>query len=356
MMYGCGEYVLNHRSVGSPDAALNVLKALDVTLHNGVDSFDGQPRGLALGPATDLQTFEKFKGAFVRQLEHQVELLAEAQATIYRVTGQEASYPFLSLLYDDCIERGKPLLAGGVRYLGGTLESFGNNSAADSLLAIRQVVYEKKLLTMEQLLDCLRSDFEGHERERQLLRSVAKFGNDDAEADGMSTWLNTVVCQATRRQAQRVGLDTFMVVLINNGDSVLFGKTTAASADGRGAGEPLSNGNQPSAGSDRSGLTALLNSMSKLDPALHAGVVHNVKLSRSMFTSRRAETEGLLQGYFSAGGTQAMITVTDRRELERAMEKPEEYTNLIVRVGGYSERFVDLPRAIQLEVVKRTLY
>ena len=98
-----------------------------------------------------------------------------------------------------------PLLAGGVRYLGGTLESFGNSSAADSLLAIKQVVYEKKLLTMEQLVECLKSNFEGHERERQLLRSVTKFGNDDAEADRMSTWLNTMVCQASRRQAQLVG-------------------------------------------------------------------------------------------------------------------------------------------------------
>jgi pyruvate-formate lyase len=356
LMYGCGEYVLDHRSVGSPDAALNVLKALDVTLHNGVDSFQHHPRGLALGSLRDFGTFEDLRDAFVRQVQHQVALLAEAQATIYRVTSRQASYPFLSLLYDDCVERGRPLLAGGVRYLGGTLESFGNNSAADSLLAIKKVVYEKKLLTAEQLLECLACDFRGHERERRMLASVGKFGNDDEEADGMAVWLNTMVCRAARSQADRVGLHTFMVVLINNGDSVLFGKTTAASADGRRAGEPLSNGNQPGAGNDRNGLTALLNSMAKLDPSQHAGAVHNVKLSRGMFTTRRAEMGALLQGYFDAGGTQVMVTVTDRRELERAMEKPQEYTNLIVRVGGYSERFVDLPRAVQLEVVKRTLY
>ncbi|MBD3243277.1 MAG: hypothetical protein GF331_21990 [Chitinivibrionales bacterium] len=356
VMYGCGEYVLDHRSIGSPDAALNVLKALDITLRGGVDSFDGAARGLALPGLREASTFEDVQQAFVRQIEHQVSLLAEAQATIYRVSGEDAAFPFLSLLYDDCIARGKPLLAGGVRYRGGTLEAFGNNSAADALLAVKTAVFDRRLLTAHDLLESLDKDFVGRERERLMLERLPKYGNDDAEADAMSLWVNEVVCRAAMREGARVGLDSFLVVLVNNGDSVLFGKTTGATPDGRRRGEPVSNGNQPGAGRDTSGLTALLNSMAKLDPSLHAGATHNVKLSRATFTTQRVKTEAMLRGYFAAGGTQTMVTVTDRRELERAMEHPEQYANLIVRVGGYSERFVNLPRDIQLEVIRRTLH
>ena len=354
--YGCGEYVLDHSSVGSPDAALNVLKAINVTLHNGVDPFFGEAKGLALGPFESFSTFEQFQHAVETQLKHQIDLLAQCQAAIYSETARHAAFPFLSLLYDDCLERGKPILGGGVRYLNGTLESFGNNSAADSLTAIKTVVFERRLMSARTLLTALDADFEGFERERRMLVSAPKFGNDNAEADRMATCLNGMICEATRESGRKAGLDNFSVVLINNGDSVLFGKTTAASADGRRAGVPLSNGNQPSAGADTCGLTALLNSMARLDPSLHAGAVHNVKLARTTMTGKRTEVDALLKGYFAVGGTQVMISVVDREALEDALVHPESYTNLIVRVGGYSERFVNLPKAIQLEVIRRMIY
>jgi pyruvate-formate lyase len=354
--YGCGEYVLESRSVGSPDGALNVLKALDVTLRDGRDGFAGERRGLALGHLRDFATFEELQQAFARQVEHHVALLAQAQATIYRETAREACFPLLSLLYDDCLERARPLLAGGVRHLGGTLESFGNNSAADSLLAIRRAVYEERWLSADGLLACLDADFAGHERERRRLAAVPKFGNDDDVADAMASWVNAVVCGAAKRQAARVGLDSFLVVLVNNGDSVLFGKRTGASADGRRSGEPVSNGNQPSAGADHAGLTALLNSMARLDPSLHAGATHNVRLARGLFGPGGGTAGPLLRGYFARGGTQLMVSVSDRGELERALAEPERYRHLIVRVGGYSERFVDLPREVQLELLRRTLH
>ncbi len=202
----------------------------------------------------------------------------------------------------------------------------------------------------------MRKNFEGHTRERNYLKSLPKFGNDHSEADEMSIWVNQIVCEAAKKHGLANKLASFLVVLINNGDSVLFGKTTAASADGRKAGEPLSNGNQPSAGNDQNGLTALLNSMSKLDAALHAGATHNLKISRKLFTENPEQVTALIKGYFSRGGTQLMITVADAAELEKALQEPEKYSNLIVRVGGYSERFVNLPKEIQKEVIRRTIY
>ncbi len=356
VMYGCGEYILDHRSVGSPDAGINLVKAMNATLFNGHDPFFNEPRGLSLGAFTAFATFEDFRDAVMRQIDNEIALLAEAQATIYHETGKHACYPLLSMLYDDCLERGKPLLAGGVRYLGGTCEAFGASTVSDSLLAIKKAVYEDRIVSGEKLLSALKANFEGHEELRRHLLAYPKFGNDEAETDAMNLWFNERICESCRKHGKRFDLDSFMIVLINNGDSISFGKTSAATPDGRQSGVPIANGNQPGAGYDQSGMTALLNSMGKLDPALHAGVVHNLKLSRTTITEHREKISALLKAYFAGGGTQLMITVTDRGELEAAMKEPEKYTNLIVRVGGYSERFIDLPRDIQLEILRRTLY
>ena len=354
--YGCGEYIIEHVSIGSPDAALNIAKALNATLRNGFVPILNEYRGPQTGCLKDFSTFEQLQAAFAKQLQYQLQALAEAQDTIYRVTGQNAAYPFISMLYDDCIEKGKPLLAGGVRYKGATVETFGNNTAADSLLAIKKLVYDEKRIDPEELLAALDANFVGYENIRQMLKNVPKFGNDDSEADEMSLWLNNTLCESARRQKDRTTLDSFLVVIINNGDNVTLGKGTAATADGRKATMPLSNGNQPSAGTDANGPTALLNSMAKLNPAIHAGATQAIKLSRKMFAEHKPVLDALLKGYFAKGGAQLMITVTDRDELEKALKNPEQYANLIVRVGGYSDRFINLPEDVQQDVLARTLY
>jgi pyruvate-formate lyase len=157
-------------------------------------------------------------------------------------------------------------------------------------------------------------------------------------------------------QAPRAGLHSYRVVVINNSANTLMGHSTAASADGRRAFTPMNNGNAPSSGNDTLGPTALLNSLVKPPPALHAGVVQNLSLSRELFDTRRAEVDALLRTYFAQGGTQAMITVVSRGDLERAMRDPDAYRHLFVRVGGFSARFVDLSRDVQLEILHRTLY
>ncbi|MBN1675227.1 MAG: hypothetical protein JXR37_29575 [Kiritimatiellae bacterium] len=356
MMYGCGEFVLEHMSIGSPDAALNVAKVLNTAMHNGRDPLSGEPRGLALGSLDTFESFERFQKAFARQMEHQAAMLGEVQDTIHRVTGQQAAFPFLSLLYDDCIARGKALLAGGVRYAGGTMETFGNTTAADSLLAVKKLVFENKTLSPHRLLAALDADFDGYADVQSMLRAVPKFGNDEPEADAMAEWVNESLCESCRRQKDFTLLHSFLAVLVNNGDHVTLGKGTAATADGRKAGAPLSNGNQPTAGNDISGITALLNSMARLKASIHAGATQNLKFSRATFNRQRAKVSALLRTYFKLGGTQAMITTTDRDELERAMTHPQEYLNLIVRVGGFSERFVNLSQELQQDIIRRTLY
>lgn len=354
--FGCGEYILEHRSFGTPSGVINLQKALEVTLHNGIDPMTGQPMGLALGRFQDFETFDDLWAAYTQQVEHYVRILADQEALAYAVAGREAAFLYLSLLYDDCLERGKALLDGGVRYLGGTLETYGNTNTADSLTAIKELVYDRKLLTADQMLAALNTDFEGHASAHRLMRNTPKYGNDDDRADAMLLKVHEHVCRITRNQRQRTPLHSYLVVIINNSANTLLGHWTAASADGRRAGTPLNNGNAPSSGNDRKGITALLNSLVKPSPALHAGAVQNMKFSRSLFTTHRAALDALLGTYFEQGGAQAMITVVNRQDLKRAMQAPEQYRHLFVRVGGFSARFVDLPRDVQWEILNRTLY
>lgn len=354
--FGCGEYILEHRSFGTPSGVINLLKALEVTLRNGVDPLTGRQIGLALGELHDFRTFEGLWAAYARQVEHFVGLLAEQEALEYRVAGGEAAFLQLSMLYDDCLSRGAGAFAGGVRSLGGTLETYGNTSVADSLMAIKQLVYDTGQLSAEQLVAALDADFQGYARARRLMAAAPKYGNDDDRADAMLARVHEHVCGAVRAQAARVGLASYLVVIINNSANALMGRWTAASADGRRAGTPMNNGNAPSSGNDRAGVTAMLNSIVKPSPAIHAGAVQNMKFSRELFQTRRPELEALLDTYFANGGAQAMITVVSRGDLERALEEPERYRHLFVRVGGFSARFVDLPRDVQLEIVQRTLY
>jgi pyruvate-formate lyase len=354
--FGCGELISEHRGLGTPSGVLNLCKALEVTLRDGVDPVSGRRIGPGLGRLEDFATFDDLWTAYTGQVEHFVRLAADQAALEYRVAGEEFAGLFMSMLYDDCLERGRSALAGGARYLGATLETYGNTNAADSLTAIRRLVFAQGRISRPQLLAALDADFHGYERELRLLRGAPKYGNDDPDADAMLLAVHDHVCQSVGDQADRVGLHSYRVVVINNSANTLLGHTTAASADGRRAFTPMNNGNAPSSGNDRLGPTALLNSIAKPDPAVHAGTVQNLSLSRELFTTRRAEVEALLRGYFDRGGTQAMVTVVSRGDLERAMRDPESYRHLFVRVGGFSARFVDLSHDVQLEILQRTLY
>lgn len=354
--FGCGEYVIDHRSFGTPSGIINLLKVLEITLHNGTDPLTGRAAGIQTGEFTDMKTFEQLFDAYKRQAEHFVEALAQQEMIEYQVAGREAPFLFLSMLYDDCLERGKGIFSGGIRYLGGTLETYGNINTANSLLAIKETVYERKLLTQQKLLEVLDKDFEGYEKERSLLLSVPKYGNDNTIADEMAVQVHEHICHTIRNQAERTGLHSYLAVIINNDANTTLGRFTSASADGRRSYEFMANGNNPVGGTDTNGLTAMLNSLVKLDPAIHAGAVQNIRLSPEWFRNNAAAVKSILKTYFEKGGTQAMITVVNKYDLEKAMLEPEKYGHIFVRVGGFSARFAELDRSVQLEILSRTQY
>ena len=356
MPLGCGEIVIDHMGYGTPSGSLNVLKALDVTLRNGVDHITGKQLGLPTGHLKDFKTYEEFLEAFKKQLAFFIEILADHEDLEYVESGKQAPYLYLSMLYDDCISRGKAIFSGGIKYLGGSLESFGSVNTADSLTAIKKMVFDNKLISAEKLIEVLDNNFVGFEKEHKMLKECPKYGNDDDYADDIMIELHDFMCNTIRDQRERTNLDWYLNVLINNKQNTILGRWVGASADGRKAGREMANANTPSGGNDKKGVTALINSLIKPSHKIHAGTVQNMRFGRDFFTNDRPRFETILDTYFKKGGAQAMITVINRGDLENALVEPEKHQDLFVRIGGFSSRYIDLPRDVQLEILSRVTY
>lgn len=354
--FGCGEYVMIGLSLGTPNNGINMLKALEVTLHNGEDSFYHVVCGKKTGEPTRFATFEQLWEALRSQLEEPVKQLAVHKFLNYRVAGDVAGYLHQSLLMHDCIETGKPLLDGGVRYLNAASEVFGIISCADSLTAIKKYVYDEKRVTLGELVEILDSNYEGHQEMRMLLQSAPKYGNDNEEADTMAVKVFDMIADMTAKAGREAGLHRYAIVSVNNSMSAEWGGSCLASACGRKQGDAMSNGNAPSIGGDKKGITALLNSMAKFDNSRHAGVINNIRFSREMFEENMDKVTMLLQTFYENGGVQNNITVVGREDLQKAMIEPENYQNLLVRIGGFSARFVTLSPVVQREIIARTTY
>lgn len=354
--YSCGEYIINHKSIGTPSGTLNVLKALEITLFNGTELISNKDMGIKTGGLASFENFNDLIDAYKAQLSIYIEACAEFQMLEYKVAGEHNSFLLISMLMDDCIEKNIPLLSGGVEYLCGALECYGNTNVADSLSAIKTLVYDKKSISKKDLLCILKNNFVGYESQRQLMISVPKYGNDNIFADKFMVDLHIFLCNKISEAGKRFGMHSFLAVLINNSFNSTFGLITGASPDGRLASTYMANANNPAGGMDNSGVTAMLNSLLKLDPNIHAGYVQNIKLSKNMFLEHSVKTKALFDTYFSQGGTQAMITVINKNDLEDAMVNPRNHSNLLVRVGGFSAKFIDLPIYVQNEIISRTIY
>lgn len=168
--------------------------------------------------------------------------------------------------------------------------------------------------------------------------------------------LNQYVAVTTKSKSEKYGLSSYLIVIINNDANSRLGYRTAATFDGRKAYEPLANALTPQSGAEKNGVTAVLNTVSSLDVNNMAGAVYNLKLSHDLMNQHKDMVKELLKIYFSSGGSQIMISVINQEELKDAMIHPEKYPNLIVRVGGFSARFIDLSPLVQKEIVSRMVY
>lgn len=334
----------------------NIPKILEITLHNGFDTRTQKQIGLKTGEPDTFKSFDEFYEAFEKQLNHFIDIKIKGNLIIERIYAKYMPAPFLSVLIDDCILKGKDYNAGGARYNSSYIQGVGLGTITDSLSSIKYHVYENKTISMKELIELLNSNFENKKELRdKLYFETPRYGNDDDRADEITQRVFETYFNAVDGRPNTKG-GHFRIDLLPTTCHVYFGSVLGATPDGRFAKEPVSEGISPVQGVDVHGPTAVIKSASKIDHLRTGGTLLNQK-----FTPHFLETdEGiekvvyLIRTYFKLDGHHIQFNVVNADILREAKKHPEKYRDLIVRVAGYSDYFVDLGEDLQNEIINRT--
>ncbi len=334
----------------------NLPKILELTLNNGLDPRTGRQLGLKTGAAKTFTTFEQLMSAYEKQLDHFIDIKIACNTVIEHLYAEQMPAPFLSLLIDDCIARGQDYHNGGARYNTSYIQGVGLGSITDELSALRQLVFDRKTVSMADLLAALKADFKGHENLHQiLLNKIPKYGNDEDFADRiMQTVFEMYFTAIDGRPNFRKG--QYHINLLPTTCHVYFGSVIGAMPDGRPAGKPLSEGVSPVQGADRLGPTAVLRSVAKMDHLRTGGTLLNMKFTPDLLKDAAGlqHVLYLIRTYFRLNGHHIQFNVVSAETLRQARLHPDQHRDLIVRVAGYSDYFCNLGEALQEEIITRT--
>jgi formate C-acetyltransferase len=334
----------------------NMPKVLEIMLNNGVDPRTDKQIGLQTGNPERFANYDELFDAFQKQLRHFIDIKIVGNNIIERLYAEYLPTPFLSLLIDDCIATGKDYHDGGARYNTNYIQGVGLGSMTDILTSIKYNVYDKKNVSMRRLLKALSSNFEGYGTLRQrLLNKTPKYGNDEDYADDiMKSIFEAYFDVVDGRPNTKRG--NYRINLLPTTVHVYFGNVIGATPDGRKASEPLSEGVSPVQGSDRLGPTAVLKSVAKMDHVRTGGTLLNQKLTPHILADEEGieKLSHLVRSYFKMDGHHIQFNVVSADTLRDAQKHPDKYKDLIVRVAGYSDYFVDLSVELQDEIIHRT--
>jgi len=335
---------------------LNLPGALELTLNNGYNNMSKTIAGLQTGDISDFSTFDDLYSAFIKQLRYNI----ERSIKIAEIGDKEAmkymQHPFISATIDGCLERGKDYVCGGAKYNYSSITAYGFATLVDSFYNIKKVVYEEKLLTLPELVKILNNNFEGQEVFRQqLVNKYDKWGNDKEEIDALAVKLwKLFTSEVSKHKPIRGG--RYNAGAYSMGIHVMEGFFTQPTADGRKAMQALSNSLSPVNRVEKNGITAILNSLAKLNyENATNGVAVNVRIHPQNLQNEEniEKFYNLLKSYFDSGGMQIQPTVVSTETLKDAQKHPENYPDLIVKVGGYNATFIDLGTPIQNDIIDR---
>ena len=401
---GCVEPQKAGKTEGWHDAAFfNMCRPLELVFSNGKDK--GAQVGPETGDVEKMETFEEFFHAYEIQMDYAIKLLVNADNAIDMAHAERGPLPFLSSMVDDCMKRGKSVQEGGAVYNFTGPQGFGVANMADSLYAVKQLVFDEKKVTMKELKQALMLNYgkglaqedlaalasdtvsvmrssgetvgeaeiaavlktihalseseevkENGERILKLIEEVPKFGNDIPEVDAFARKVAyTYTKPLLNYRNPRGGM--FQAGLYPVSANVPLGAQTGATPDGRLAHTPVADGVSPSAGKDVNGPTAAANSVARLDHYIASnGTLFNQKFHPSALSGRRGleNFAGLIRSYFDQKGSHMQFNVVSRETLLDAQKHPEQYKHLVVRVAGYSALFTTLSKSLQDDIIRRT--
>ncbi len=358
---GCGDEWACPGGNGT-ESFWNMLNAFLLAINNGFNPMpgrNGKPGvqvGLPTGYLYEMETFDDVLHAVKKQMEH----FARWQVSLVNmweyVASEHMQLPLLSATIDGCMESGKDVMKGGARYNSTGNAGIAIGNIADSLAVVKYMVYDKKLVSARELYDALVTNWEGKEDLRQLILNEAPhYGNDNEYADQFARWAADIYGNAINSATGPRG--RWAAGLYPVTTHVLFGMATAASPDGRKAGEPLADGISPVQQLDKCGPTATLKSVSAIDQKKFSnGTLLNMKFHPTALSNEMGKSKliALIRTYFALGGMEMQFNIVSGSVLRKAQEHPEEYRDLVVRIAGFSAYFVELYKASQEDIIKRT--
>ncbi len=335
---------------------LNVPKIVEVTLNNGIDPLSGKQVGLETGDPRSFKSYQELYAAFLKQLNFIVDTKIRVSNYIDRMFAKYAPAPFLSVVIEDCISKGRDYYAGGPRYNTNYIQCTGLGTVTDSLATLKKHVFEDKTFSMERLLDAIAKNFKDDEFLRQtILNKTPFFGNDDDYADDIALQVYADLLGAIDGKPNTKG-ESFHLNMLSTTCHIYFGKMMGATPNGRLKGKSISDGTSPSHGADTNGPSAVIRSLTKLDHTMSGGTLLNQRFLPSLLQRDEdiAKLGQLIRSYFTLGGHHIQFNIVDSATLKAAQECPEDYKDLLVRMAGYSDYFNDMNEDLQQEVIERT--
>ncbi|MDZ7608956.1 MAG: trans-4-hydroxy-L-proline dehydratase [Cyclobacteriaceae bacterium] len=335
---------------------LNVPKVLEITLTNGIDPLTGKKTGIETGDPRSFQNFEEVYAAFLKQLNFVVDQKIRVSNYIDRMFARYAPAPFLSVVIEDCIAKGKDYYNAGPRYNTNYIQCTGLGTVTDSLSVLKTHVFDLRTFSMDTLLQAVSNDFKGEESLRQrIINRTPFFGNDDDRADDITVRVYNDLLAAIDGKPNTKG-EFFHLNMLSTTCHVYFGKVLGATPNGRFSGKSISDGTSPSHGCDTNGPTNVIRSLGKLDQVKSGGTLLNLRFVPSLLRREKdIEKLGhLIRSYFTLGGHHIQFNVVDTATLLAAQACPEDYRDLLVRMAGYSDYFNDMNADLQNEVIERT--
>ncbi len=357
-MNGCNQIdILGKSHMGLEDGEVIFTKCLEFALHNGVDAMTNEKISIETGDPVTFNSYERFEKAFMDQLEFVTYNSCSSANRYQQMRGVYEPHPLRSCLIEGCLEKGRDYRNGGPLYNHGQILAEGIADTGDSLYAIKKLIYDEKKYTMEELIDALNKNFEGYEKLHHDFKNCEKFGNDIEEVDNITARaLNRFFTVLKRNNTYRGGVFTGGCSPFNRAAN--YGKKTAALPNGKLKGEPLlADSIAATPGRDTQGPTSQIKSVLKYNHFdAGSGFVFQNKFEKKMFNTEKGKASfiALAKAFFAGGGQQYTISVVSPDDLLQAKEHPENHRNLIVRVGGYSDYFVNLTNELQDNVIERT--
>ncbi|MGA2157808.1 MAG: formate C-acetyltransferase/glycerol dehydratase family glycyl radical enzyme [Dehalococcoidia bacterium] len=350
---GCLEANAQGKTFGSTFAVqFNGIKCVEFALSNGIDNIFGYQSGLETGDPAGFTSFEDVWNAYATQVSHFIGQVVKGMNALDRAIAENVPSPFVSAMIEGPLEKGIDLTRGGAIYNSTGVQYMGFSNAADSLYAIKKAVFEDRKVSICELPEWLSNDWMGNEdKKAYFLNKVPKYGNDNDEVDAMAARIVNQYCDELAKYKNFRG-GAFWPGIFSVAFHIAFGAFTGATADGRAAGAILGNGLTPSEGSATAGVTAVMNSVTKL-PLVKVYNGCNLNLRFAGNKIKPDNLTALVKGYFERGGFQVQFNMISSEKLKDAQKHPERYRDLVVRISGYSVYFTDLSEIAQDEIISR---